>query len=235
MRRFSLFREQADGKMKEVLEGVIMTSGVVFIQWLTEWNSFGHYLNLEQFKSVHIKGHSKPSSLAFYDVDTMWHCYGCGASGHDGNFCSMCGTPSTAYLPATEGFQITERWLIEKELAILQMRIHTAIYKALTPLQWTNHKELTRRLKEIERDGYEFKPQDPIDKQILDEELERIENQRSLEPGEFNIEAIRKNVVEKLERSAELAMKALREGILDPVTATAITHKSLGIVDKDKG
>ena len=117
-RRFYLERlkdETGVSRTGRVLEGVLWQNGEVSVQWRPPHSTFGFYHSMREFLIIHVDCHPSCNVVRWIDREG-WHCFDCGASGMEGNFCARCGSPSTGYLPATEGWTETERYQIEHEL-----------------------------------------------------------------------------------------------------------------------
>lgn len=130
MRRFILNRKTDQTGVSgtgNVLEGVILASGKVVAEWRSPHKTMGIYDSINQFKTIHVDCHPDMNEIIFYDNQKEWHCFGCGAGGMEGNFCSLCGSPSTAFHPAYEDFVENERHTLEKELDIINRRMFDSV------------------------------------------------------------------------------------------------------------
>lgn len=117
-RRFYLERlkdETGVSRSGRVLEGVLWQNGEVSVQWRPPHSTYGFYHSMQEFLIIHVDCHPSCNVVRWIDRDP-WHCFDCGANGVQGNFCARCGSPSTGYHPATEGWTETERYRIEREL-----------------------------------------------------------------------------------------------------------------------
>jgi hypothetical protein len=124
-RRFYLERmkdETGVSRTGRVLEGVVWQNGEVTVQWRPPHSTMGFYHSMAEFLLIHVYCHPSCNVVRWLDPSEGWHCFDCGASGLMGNFCQVCGSPSTGYHPTTEGWKSTERYEIERELEQLQRR-----------------------------------------------------------------------------------------------------------------
>lgn len=134
MRRFYLNRKTDQTGVSgigHVLEGVELESGKVVVAWRSPHKTMGIYDSLEQFKTIHVDCHPDSNEVVWLDRNANWHCFACGASGWDQNFCGQCGSPSTGYHPACEGFEPNERHSLEKELDRINEKIRPDLRRVI--------------------------------------------------------------------------------------------------------
>lgn len=132
MRRFYMERltdQTGVSGTGKVLEGALLESGKVIVEWRSPHKTMGIYNSFEEFKTIHVDCHPDMNRVYFIDRKTPWHCAACGAGGMDGNFCQMCGSASTAFDKAYEGFEENERWRLEYEMQKINQKMYTALSK----------------------------------------------------------------------------------------------------------
>ena len=116
-RRFYLERikdETGVSRTGPVLEGVVWQNGEVTVQWRPPHSTMGFYHSLEEFITIHVDSHPSCNVIRWLGRSEGWQCFGCGANGLQGNFCQCCGSASTTYAPAFEGFKTTERFELDR-------------------------------------------------------------------------------------------------------------------------
>lgn len=138
-RRFYLERikdETGVSRTGRVLEGVVWQNGEVTVQWRPPHSTMGFYHSMQEFLTIHVDCHPSCNVVRWIDPHEGWHCFDCGASGLMGNFCSMCGSPSTGYHPTIQHWTETERYRVEREVDQLNQR-KRALLDSLTKMEIT--------------------------------------------------------------------------------------------------
>ncbi len=123
-RRFFLERikdETGVSRTGRVLEGVLWQNGEVTVQWRPPMSTSGFYHSMQEFLTIHIDCHPSCNVVRWIDREA-WHCFDCGAGGMEGNFCARCGSPSSGFHPAFEGWESTKRYEAEREIDQLNRR-----------------------------------------------------------------------------------------------------------------
>lgn len=78
--------------------------------------------SLESFIEKHVNQFNK---IIWIDRATEFYCAGCGSGGMQGNFCSMCGSPSMSYCDSSGKFD--GRYQLERELDELNLKMIDAL------------------------------------------------------------------------------------------------------------
>jgi hypothetical protein len=100
MKRFYLNRvkdETGISRTGRVLEGVLTQSGKVITEWRPPMSTIGVYNSMQEFLTIHVDCHPSCNEVVWVEPEDF-HCFGCGASGNTGFFCSRCGSGRRDYL-----------------------------------------------------------------------------------------------------------------------------------------
>lgn len=117
-----------------VLEGVVWQNGKVTVQWRPPLATITIYDSFEIFEQLHVHGHPSINVVRWLEPHAGWHCFDCGSSGMQGNFCEMCGSPSTGYHPVIANWKPTARYEIEREIDQINQR-KRALLDRLTAME----------------------------------------------------------------------------------------------------
>jgi hypothetical protein len=95
MRRFYLQRHSDDSGISRrgrVLEGALLQSGKVIVEWRPPLGSLAIYNSFEQFLKIHVTAHAYgANAIVWLETREAWHCLSCGAGGWIGHACELCG------------------------------------------------------------------------------------------------------------------------------------------------
>jgi hypothetical protein len=95
MRRFYLQRQTDESGISQsgrVLEGALLQSGRIVVEWRQPLCSIAIYNSFQEFLKIHVMPHAYGANeIVWLETREPWHCISCGASGWTGHACERCG------------------------------------------------------------------------------------------------------------------------------------------------